>query len=134
MEGAGHPVVTRAWHDERGESAITAVFGVFIFLVMMLFAVQITTHLAFSSRLSALTFDAASAVARGEESCGSATSRLEGRTTRWSGSTSCRVQGENVVVTMSGDSPALVIATFGRVLSLDSVRRSAIVRVEELTP
>lgn len=117
--------------DEDGSSSIGSVFGVLMFLMFVMLAVQVTTHLATQSRVGAMAFDTASAVARGEKSCGQGVDELNASFSAWGGTSSCRPVGQDIVVRVTGDSPASAINAFGQVFSLDTIVREARVRIEE---
>lgn len=61
MGGGGHR--TRGAAGEAGAGIISSVLGVFVFLLLMLFAVQVLYGLYATSVVTAVTYDAAKAVA-----------------------------------------------------------------------
>lgn len=123
------------WQDERGESPVTSIVGLVIFLLFLLFSVQMILHLSVLTRASTLSFDGATRVAReGEEACSSVLTDLTRRTQGWNGTPSCTVVDGVVTVGLMGDSPALVVDLFGITLQQNTVSREARVRLEEVQP
>jgi len=135
-------------HDESGESAVTAVFGVGVFLAFLLLAAQVLVHLHASSVVAAAAFDGAT-IAAGREA---ATTRAadgssplaEQRVDQLLGRLDDRDRDagrdpvawqlrdrpggvREVVLTIDVRSPSVVLGRFG----LADVRRSAAVVVEE---
>lgn len=134
--------------DEAAESAVTAVFGVGVFLAFLLLAAQVLVHLHTSSVVAAAAFDGAT-IAAGREAAGSRAAdgstplaeqrvdQLLGRLDdldREAGREPLQWQLRDrpggvreVVLTIDVRSPSVVLGRFG----LADVERSAAVVVEE---
>lgn len=120
--------------DEAGTSPITALFSVAIFLGFLLVAVQVLAHLYTTSVVNAAAFEAARLEA-GSEPAGRATAEahatalLGGYGQRvsfdWSGS-----GRDEIVLRISGPSPAALIRAVGQLAGLDTIDRQVRVRVE----
>lgn len=137
----------RANVGEEGHSLISSLFGVLLFLVLLLFAVQVTTHLYATTVVTTATFDTARLVsgsrslatgqvapqvaaclAPGEDELRRANDHLagllgalwsEGGTADWAATTSDRV-----AVTVSVPTPARIIGGIGVVAGLDRITRT----------
>lgn len=118
------------WQAEDGSGALSSVFGIVMFLAFLMFTVQVSVHLTAVSRVGALAFDAATAVARGDDTCDASKVALDKAFASWGGTATCSDSGESVVVRITGDSPASTMRYFGRIFSLDTVNQAAIVRRE----
>jgi len=122
------------WSGESGTSPVTALFSVAIFLGFLLMAVQVLVHLYTTSVVTTAAFEAARLEA-GAEPAGRAaaqahaTALLGGYGGRvsfdWSGSSA-----DEVVVRITGPSPAVLIRAVGELAGLDSIDRQVRVRVE----
>lgn len=122
---------------EQGNSPVTAVFGVTIFLGFLLFAVQVLVHLYGASTVGAAAFDGArlmaaengiSCAAAGNhvrEVLGAYGSRVEVTCPDGGGDT-----GDVVSVRVVGPSPAPLIDGFRQGFNLGDIERTARVRVE----
>lgn len=125
--------------DGQGAAApVTAVFGIAVFLTFLLFTVQTLLHLFASSTVSAAAFDAARSVAaEGGRDCGQAEAAAVDLLGSYGAevSFSCVRSGDDVVVAITGPSPApLVNGFFGRAFDLGTIEREARVRAEEFRP
>ena len=127
--------------SESGDSGISAVFGVALFLGFLLLASQVLLHLYATSTVTAVAFDAARrAAAAGPEGAERDRCRVEAARARASlgtwGSTasvSCdHRDGEFVTVTVRGASPAAGLRIFEDVFERRIIQRSASVRREGL--
>lgn len=134
--------------DQAGESAVTAVFGVGVFLAFLLLAAQVLVHLHTSSVVAAAAFDGAT-IAAGRDAAGlrgpdGSTPVAEQRVDQLLGRLDDRDRAagreplawqlraraggvREVVLTIDVRSPSVVLGRFG----LADVRRSAAVVVEE---
>ncbi len=120
--------------SEDGSSAISALFGVAIFLGFLLFAAQILIHLYATSAVSAAAFDTARLVAAAD---GIDRAAAEDRTRQllgaygaavafdWSGSSR-----EQVVLRVTGPTPARMIQGLAELTGLKTIDRQVRVRVE----
>ena len=125
---------------EDGSSAITAVFGVAIFLIFVLFAAQVLLHLYGTSTVTAVAFDSARLVA-GADGVAPAEAEAQARaalgtygddpglTFDWSAS-----DADVVVLRVTGPSPATLVSAVTELTGLDAIRREVRVRVEEFRP
>jgi hypothetical protein len=110
------------------------VAGVLVFLAFLLFAAQILVHLFATSYVNAAAFDAAR-LASGSAGVTEGAAEAHGRSVL--GSFSSRVSSftvdigdEQVMVQVQASSPALLPATFGRVLGVASIDRRVVLRRE----
>jgi hypothetical protein len=122
------------WADESG-SVVTSIAGVVMFLAFLLLAAHTTIHLYGTSTVTAVAFDAARRVAaESAYDCDAAETdvarRLGRYATRAEVRVACEVDGEQVVVSVAGPSPANLLAGFGRVAGIDTLDRTVRVRRE----
>ena len=126
------------WRDERGTGLVGTLGGLAMFGVLLLFSVNLLTHLYFTSSVTAVAFDAARTVAGGRaptdpgaQSAATRTARsmlgrVGNRTTfNWSGSTV-----DTVRLTVDAPGPHVLPGPVLRGLGLDRIRRTVIVRAE----
>ena len=122
--------------DERGGGLVQLWAGFVVFLVMLLFAVQVLFNLYAVSVVTSVSYDAARRVAGGdggadhmaeaEAQARSALGRYEGRVTfDWSASSP-----EEVVLRVHSDNPRVVLPVAGGPLAFDTIDRTIRVRVE----
>lgn len=124
--------------DESASSPITAVFGVAIFLLFLLLAVQVLLHLYTTSVVGTAAFEAARLHASGD-----ALDRgvAQERAAALMGDYGARVDfdwagtdDEQVVLRVTGPSPAVLIRAVGQLTGLDTIDRQVRVRVERFRP
>jgi hypothetical protein len=111
------------------------VVGVAIFLGFLLLASQTLIHLYATSVATGAAFDAARrAAAEGGGGCPSARPQalaaLGAYGERADVEVSCLEVGGQLQVTVSGPTPANLLAGFGRVVGRDGIERTAVVRTE----
>ncbi len=122
--------------DEQGGGPISLWIGFSVFLVMLLFAVQVLFNLYAASVLTAVSYDAARRVAGSEggpdyiaEAEDQARQALGGYASRvtfdWSGTTE-----EEVVLRVQSDNPSLLLPVLAGPAALDQLDRTIRVRVE----
>ncbi len=122
--------------DERGGGPISVWIGFSVFLVMLLFAVQVLFNLYAASVVTAVSYDAARRVAgseggpgyiaEAEEQARQALGRYAGRVTfDWSGTTQ-----EEVVLRVQTDNPNMLLSVLAGPAALDQLDRTIRVRVE----
>ena len=122
--------------DERGGGPISIWIGFSVFLVMLLFTVQVLFNLYAASVVTAVSYDAARRVAgsdggasftaEAEEQARRALGRYENRVTfDWSGSSA-----EEVVLRVQSDNPNFMLPAFAAPAALDEIDRTIRVRVE----
>lgn len=125
--------------DEEGASAVTAVFGVAIFLVFLLFAAQVLLHLYGTSTVTAVAFDSARLVA-GRDGVSPAEAEARARAALGSyGSDPAlkftwQVDADAVVLRVDGPSPATLVTAVTGLAGLDAIEREVRVRVEDFRP
>ena len=131
-------------HDERGTALVGSTAGVVVFLVLLLFAVQLLANLYATSTVSAAGLDAARAVAsrhvdhhsdaavqaaqrRAEADFRQLTGRLgdDARLT-WS------ADAEHVRLHVAVDAPTILPRTLAGPLAFAHIERTYVVRVEDL--
>lgn len=116
---------------------VTSTAGVLIFLGFLLLAAQVTIHLYGTSTATTVAFNAARRVAAadGAYGCDQATAdvreRLGAYGARPDVAVDCQAGGD-VVVRVSGPSPARLLAGFGRLAGMDTLDRTVRVRAELL--
>ncbi len=141
----GAPQAAGRWQAEDGEGLLSTVFGVLMFLLMLLFAVQATTHLYATTVVTTAAYDAARLVS-GQQALGGAVTGpgaacsppspeelqradlhleqllgglwAEGAAD-WTGTTADRV-----TVTVAVRTPARVVGGVGSIAGLDQIRRT----------
>lgn len=122
--------------DERGGGPISIWIGFSVFLVMLLFAVQVLFNLYAASVVTAVSYDAARRVAgsdggpaymaEAEEQARQALGRYSDRVTfDWSGTSD-----EEVVLRVQSDNPNVLLPLGAGPAALDTVDRTIRVRVE----
>jgi hypothetical protein len=129
------------WWEERGSSSLASVFGVMMFLGLLLVATQVLVHLYATSMVTAVAFDEARrASAAGADGtvrggCDAGVEpRVRSRLGRWGASASveCRASSSDpgtVTVRVTGPSPARSLAALG-VVAVSDIDRSATFRTE----
>jgi hypothetical protein len=124
---------------EAGTGVISSITGVFMFLVLLLFAVQVTYDLFATSAVSAAAYDAARVVA-GADAQGrpSATADAEAEARRVLGrygervSFTWRLDGDVVELRVVAHNPGFLPAAVRRPLGADVVDRTVRLRVERV--
>ncbi|MDQ2827168.1 MAG: hypothetical protein M3Y04_09460 [Actinomycetota bacterium] len=122
--------------DEKGGGPISTWFGFSVFLVLLLFATQITFNLYATSVVTAVSYDAARRVAAGdggsvltaqaEADARQALGRYASRVTfDWSATT-----GDEVVLRVEADNPNMLLPVVAGRAAFDHVDRTVRVRVE----
>ncbi len=122
--------------DERGGGPISLWVGFSVFLVMLLFAVQVLFNLYAASVVTAVSYDAARRVAGGdggesyvaeaEEQARQSLGRYSEKVTfDWSGTSS-----EEVVLRVQSDNPSVLLPMMAGPAALDRLDRTIRVRVE----
>jgi hypothetical protein len=134
-----HRLVRRLHADETGDSPITSIAGVMIFLGFLLLAAQTAIHLYAVSTSTSIAFDearrVAAAVTTGGYDCASAESAVRTRLGRWGHELTVTCTGddtsaEQVAVRLVGPSPANLVGAFGDATGLDTFDRTVRVRTE----
>lgn len=130
--------------SEAGTGLISTTAGVTVFLVLLLFAVQLSVNLLATTTVTAAGYDAARtvasrrvdhgdpvAVAGARRQAESAFRRVVGRAA--SGARfAWRLDGQDVRLRVRMRAPAILPQTLGARVGLDQVDRTFVVRVEEL--
>ena len=122
--------------DERGGGPISLWIGFSVFLVMLLFAVQVLFNLYAASVVTAVSYDAARRVAgsdggadhiaEAEEQARQALGRYASRVTfDWSGT-----NDDEVVLRVQSDNPSVMLPVLAGPAALDELDRTIRVRVE----
>ena len=122
--------------DERGGGPISIWIGFSVFLVMLLFAVQVLFNLYAASVVTAVSYDAARRVAgsdggpaymaEAEEQARRSLGRYASRVTfDWSASSA-----EEVVLRVRSDNPSVLLPVLAGPAALDRLDRTIRVRVE----
>lgn len=122
--------------DERGGGPISMWIGFSVFLVMLLFAVQMLFNLYAASVVTSVSYDAARRVAgsdggptyttEAEETARRSLGRYAGRVTfDWSGTSA-----EEVVLRVQSDNPSVLLPVLAGPAALDRLDRTIRVRVE----
>ena len=122
--------------DERGGGPISLWIGFSVFLVMLLFAVQVLFNLYAASVVTAVSYDAARRVAGSEggphsivdaeEQARQALGRYASRVTfDWSGT-----GADEVVLRVQSDNPSVLVPVLAGPAALDHLDRTIRVRVE----
>ena len=122
--------------DERGGGPVSIWIGFSVFLVMLLFAVQVLFNLYAASVVTAVSYDAARRVAGSEGGPGQmadaeqqarqSLGRYEGRVVfDWSGTTD-----DEVVLRVQTDNPNVLLPVLAGPAALDQLDRTIRVRVE----
>lgn len=124
----------RRLQTEQGAGLVSSVAGVLVFLAFLLFAAQILVHLFATSYVNAAAFDAAR-LASGSAGVTEGVAQQHGLSVL--GSFASRVSvfavdigAEQVTVEVEATSPALLPATFGRVIGTASIDRTVTLRRE----
>lgn len=122
--------------DERGGGPISTWFGFSVFLVLLLFATQVTFNLYAASVVTAVSYEAARRVAAGDGGPGP-TSRAEAEARQslgryagrvsfdWSGTT-----GDEVVLRVQASNPNVLLPVVAGRAAFDHLDRTIRVRVE----
>ena len=122
--------------DERGGGLVHLWAGFFVFLVMLLFAVQVLFNLYATSVVTAVSYDAARRVAgsdggpeyvaEAEDHARRALGRYAGRITfDWSASSP-----EEVVLRVQSDNPSVLLPVVAGPVAFDKLDRTIRIRVE----
>ncbi len=122
--------------DERGGGPISVWIGFLVFLVMLLFAVQVLFNLYATSVVTTVSFDAARRVAgsdggqgliaEAEDHARQALGRYASRVTfDWSAT-----GPEEVVLRVQSDNPSFLLPVLARPVAFDHIDRTIRVRVE----
>ena len=133
----GSPLSGR--RSEEGAGVISTVFGVTIFLVLLLFAVQVLVGLYATSVVTAATYDAAKVMA-GADAGDSALARADAEAGarsqlgRYGSRAAFRWQNDAEVVRLhvQAPRPTLLPSTLVRGVGLDDIERTVTVRVERV--
>lgn len=125
---------TGARRDEHGAGLIATITGVLVFLLLMLFAVQISVALYARSAVTAATWDGARLVAG--YGTGAGRDEAEAHVRKVLGRYGEAIEFEwgsdpdAVVLTVRADAPSLLPPTVRRPMQLDTIERTVRVRVE----
>lgn len=132
------------WSEERGTGVISSVAGISVFLVFLLFAVQLTVNLYATSTVTAAGYDAARVVAsrrvdhanpvsvrRAEADAERGLRQLLGEIGRtaqitWS------VDAQVVRLRISTESPGILPPVFARGVGRSRIDRTFVVRIEQV--
>lgn len=135
------PAALRRLHeDEAGDSPVTSIVGVVIFLGFLLLAAQTAIHLYAVSTSTSVMFDEARRVAAGVSTgaydCTQATDAVHSRLGRWGDSLQVTCSGddgtaETVELRVLGPSPANLVSAFGDATGLATFERTVRVRAEQ---
>jgi Flp pilus assembly protein TadG len=122
--------------DERGGGLIQLWVGFFVFLVMLLFAVQVLFNLYAASVVTAVSYDAARRVAGSDGGPGT-TAEAEADARQALGRYQGRVDfnwiatgPEEVVLRVQTDNPSVLIPALARPIAFDQLDRTIRIRVE----
>lgn len=118
---------------EAGSSPVTAVGSLLIFLGFLFLAVQVTVHLYASSVTAGVALEAASRAARSgapAATCPGLEAWADDQLQGLGGVTTCRATTSTVSVAVTANSPAATMRLFADLSGLDTIRRSAEIRVE----
>ena len=128
------------WHeDQAGDSPVTSVVGVMIFLGFLLLAAQTAIHLYAVSTSTSVMFDearrVAASVTTGAYACPQAEEAVQDRLGRWGSELAVTCAGddltsERVVLRVVGPSPANLVSAFGNVTGLATFERTVRVQAE----
>jgi hypothetical protein len=130
---------------ERGTAVIGSTAGVAVFLVLLLFAVQLLTNLYATTTVTAAGLDAARTVAARDvdhtspAEVGAAAARAEAGFRHLTGPVGQRAQlswavdGETVRLRVRADSPTILPSRWGARLAFGRIDRTFVVRIEDLT-
>jgi hypothetical protein len=133
------PALRRLRDDETGDSPVTSIAGVVIFLGFLLLAAQTAIHLYAVSTSTSVLFDearrVAAAVSTGTYDCGQAEDAVRDRLGRWGHEVAVTCRGDDgtadhVRVRLVGPSPANLVAAFGDATGLATFERTVQVRTE----
>ncbi len=122
--------------DERGGGPVSIWIGFSVFLVMLLFAVQVLFNLYAASVVTAVSYDAARRVAgsaggsahmaEAEEQARQMLGRYSDRVSfDWSGT-----NDDEVVLRVQSDNPSVLLPVLAGPAAFDSIERTIRVRVE----
>ena len=134
------PALRRLHEDEAGESAVTSIAGVLIFLGFLLLATQTAIHLYAVSTSTSVMFDearrVAAAVSTGTYGCAQATAAINDRLGNWGEELTVTCTGDDgttdhVEVQVLGPSPANLVSAFGTATGLATFERTVRVRAEQ---
>lgn len=130
----------RLHEDETGDSPVTSIAGVLIFLGFLLLAAQTAIHLYAVSTSTSVMFDearrVASAVSTGTYDCVQATDAVHDRLGRWGDRLQVTCTGDDgtadtVELRVLGPSPANLVSAFGSATGLATFERTVRVRAEQ---
>lgn len=137
---AMRPALRRLHEDEAGNSPVTSIAGVMIFLGFLLLAAQTAIHLYAVSTSTSVMFDearrVASSVTTGTYDCGQAEVAVRNRLGRWGQQldvVACSGHdgaAEHVEIRVLGPSPANLVSAFGSATGLATFERTVRVRAE----
>jgi hypothetical protein len=122
--------------DERGGGPISMWIGFSVFLVMLLFAVQVLFNLYATSVVTAVSYDAARRVAGsdgGADHMAAAEAQARqalGRYERWVQFDWNGTTAEEVVLRVQADNPSVLLPVLAGPAALDKLDRTIRVRVE----
>jgi len=125
--------------DETGDSPITSIAGVLIFLGFLLLAAQTAIHLYAVSTSTSIAFDearrVAAAVTTGGYDCSRAEAAVRTRLGRWGHELAVTCTGDDtaadqVALRLVGPSPANLVGAFGDATGLATFDRTVRVRTE----
>lgn len=119
---------------DEGNSPITAVFGVAIFLLFLLFATQVTVYLYARSVVGAAAYDAARRAAAEGGDCVAAHdhARLLLGAYGTHMQITCTPGTDQTTVRVQGPSPARLLSGVTAIAGLDEIDRTATIRTEQL--
>lgn len=128
------------WHeDEAGDSPVTSVAGVMIFLGFLLLAAQTAIHLYAVSTSTSVMFDearrVAASVSTGTYACPQAETAVRDRLGRWGSGLTVTCVGDDltsdqVELRVVGPSPANLVSAFGSATGLATFERTVRVQAE----
>lgn len=124
----------RLREEEDGAGLVSTLAGGLVFLVFLLFAVQLLVHLFAVSFIDAAAFDAAR-MASAHRDDGAVVARAHGLAVLGSfadrvSSFDVAIAADSVSVRVEARSPALLPAAFGRIAGIDEISRTVTLRRE----
>ena len=115
---------------DRGAGLFSSVFGVMFFLVFLLFAMQLLWSLYATTVVTAAAYDAGRTAARtGDAAAGAA--RFDRTIGSYEADVAIALDGDTVVVTVTGENPTLLPERFARELPFGAIDRTVRIRREQ---
>ncbi|MGI9032390.1 MAG: hypothetical protein ACR2HY_01630 [Acidimicrobiales bacterium] len=129
------PRHTAAVGDERGSGPLSAWFGLSVFLVLLLFAVQVLFNLYATSVVTSVSYDAARRVATASGDPGTAaTAEADARQSlgRYASRVSFQwaIDADTVVLRVRANNPSILLPAVAGPVAFGDIDRTVRVRVE----